>query len=99
MAETTETLFTVARGKDALTGLRPTARAAKSDLSGIETAMRTAGLEPDVHIATVTRTTTVSDPEPYVEQPAAAVDEPVPAEVEQEQKPNEDAEPKKTGRR
>lgn len=98
MAETTETLFTVARGKDALTGLRPTARAAKSDLSGIETAMRTAGLEPDVHIATVARTTTVSDPEPYVEQPAV-VDEPVPAEVEQEQKPEEDAEPKKTGRR
>jgi hypothetical protein len=80
MAETTETLFTVARGKELLTGLRPTARAAKFDLTSIETAMRTAGLEPDVHLATVTRTTTVSAPKQYVE-------EPVPEKVSDEKAP------------
>ncbi len=71
MADTTETLFTVARGATAITGLRPTAAAAKSDLRSIETALRTAGLVPDVQLATVTRTTTLSDPAPYTETAAS----------------------------
>lgn len=88
MADSTETLFTVARDKEILTGLRPNVRAAKSDLAGIETAMRAAGLEPDVHLATVTRTTRVSAPKEYVEKPVA-VDEPTEqdaADVQDDQK-------------
>lgn len=75
MADTTETLYTVARDKEILTGLRSQVRAAKSDLAGIESNMRAAGLEPDVHLATVTRTTRVSAPKRYVEE-TVAIDEP-----------------------
>lgn len=74
MADTTETLYTVARDKEILSGLRSQVRAAKSDLAGIESNMRAAGLEPDVHLATVTRTTRVSAPKRYVEE--TSVDEP-----------------------
>lgn len=90
MAETTETLYTVARGTTVLTDLRRDVRSAKGDLAAIEQSMRAAKLEPDVQLATVTRTTTVSDPTPYVEQ-AAAVDEvsagQADAEQESEDKP------------
>ena len=76
MAEqtSTETKFTVARKGAAITGLRPNVAAATSDLHSIEQSMRAAFLEPDVELATVTVTTTVSDPQPYVEQPAAATE-------------------------
>jgi hypothetical protein len=83
MAEqtSTETKFTVAREGVAITALRPTKQAAQSDLSAIEASMRAAFLEPDVALATVTVTTTVSDPTPYDETPVA-VDEPSVADVE-----------------
>lgn len=67
MAETTETLYTVARGTTVLTDLRRDVRGAKGDLAAIESSMRAAKLEPDVQLATVTRTTTLSDPTPYSE--------------------------------
>lgn len=84
MAETTETLYTVARGTTALTDPRRDVRSAKADLVAIEGSMRAAKLEPDVQLATVTRTTTVSDPSPYVEQPVA-VDEPLPEQSDADQ--------------
>jgi hypothetical protein len=89
MAETTETLYTVARGTTALTDLRSNVRAAKTDLTAIEGSMRAAKLEPDVQLATVTRTTTLSDPTPYVEQ-TAAVDEPLPEQGDAEQPPTDE---------
>lgn len=65
MADSTETLYTVARGTTVLTDLRRDVRSAKGDLAAIEQSMRAAKLEPDVQLATVTRTTTLSDPTPY----------------------------------
>lgn len=94
MAESTETLYTVARGTTALTDLRRDVRSAKGDLAAIEQSMRAAKLEPDVQLATVTRTTTLSDPTPYSETITAdeAPGEDATAKVE-EQPPIEEQAP------
>lgn len=99
MAETTETLFTVARGTEVLTDLRRNESAARGDLAAIEGAMRSAKLQPDVKLATVTRTITVTDPVEYVDQ-AVAVDEPVVEEQADEQAATTEAkaDAKKSGR-
>ncbi|WP_413600835.1 hypothetical protein [Curtobacterium sp. Curtsp57] len=75
MADTTRTLYAVARDADVITDRRTLLATARGDLAVIEQAMRTAGLEPDVQLVTITETTTYSDPEPYVEP--AVVDEPI----------------------
>lgn len=103
MAEqtSTETKFTVARKGVAITALRPNLQNAQADLRAIEASMRSSYLEPDVDVSTVTVTTTISDPTPYVE-PAVAVDEPVnePAEKQDDEAPAEKApaDTKKTSR-
>jgi hypothetical protein len=91
MAEqtSTETKFTVARKGVAITALRPSKQGAQSDLTAIEVSMRSAFLEPDVELATVTVTTTVSDPTPYTEQ-LAVVDEAVPEQGDAEQTPTDE---------
>lgn len=75
MADTTRTLYAVARGTTTLTDTRTSVQGARNDLGSIEQAMRTAGLEPDVQLVTITETTTYSDPTPYIEP--AVVDEPI----------------------
>lgn len=59
-----ENVFTVARGKQAITSYVLTQGAAEADLFRIEQSMRAAMLEPDVYVATVQKTTTYGDPEP-----------------------------------
>lgn len=59
-----ETVYTVARGTTAIASYRTVESDAYVDLYRIQEAMRTAGLEPDVTVATVTKTTTYGEPTP-----------------------------------
>ena len=59
-----ETVYTVARGKQAITSYVTTQAEAEADLFRVQSNMRAAMLEPDVTLATVVKTTTYGDPEP-----------------------------------
>lgn len=59
-----ETVFTVARGGKAISSYVVDQAEAVNELHRIESNMRAAMLEPDVTLATVTKTTTYGDPEP-----------------------------------
>jgi hypothetical protein len=59
-----ETVWTVARGKQAITSYVDTKAAAEADLFRVQSNMRAAMLEPDVTLATAVKTTTYGDPEP-----------------------------------
>jgi len=59
-----ETVFTDARGDQAISSYFTNMSDAYVTLSKIQDAMRAAMLEPDVTLATVTKTTTYGDPEP-----------------------------------
>ncbi|MBO9043481.1 hypothetical protein [Curtobacterium flaccumfaciens] len=59
-----ETVYCVARGKQAISSYYEVRQNAALDLIRIEQSMRDAMLEPDVYLATVQKTTTYGDPEP-----------------------------------
>ena len=59
-----ETVWTVARGKQAITSYCVDRAGAEADLERVCKSMRDAMLEPDVTLATVVKTTTYGDPEP-----------------------------------
>lgn len=63
MAEPTEeTMWTVARGGDAIGSYVGSRESAEVDMARIQSAMRAAMLEPDVYLATVSKTTTYGEP-------------------------------------
>lgn len=59
-----ETVYTVARDGRAISSYVGSQESADVDRARIEGAMRAAMLVPDVYLATVTKTTTYSDPAP-----------------------------------
>ncbi|PCN48008.1 hypothetical protein Csp2054_09040 [Curtobacterium sp. 'Ferrero'] len=57
-----ETVYCVARGKQAITSYVTTEDAAANDLYRVQQNMRAAMLEPDVYLATVSKTTSYGEP-------------------------------------